>query len=123
VVDGIDAVSLRLDEGTMTFGWGISGCDFFGGDQGRIEKDGNSWTLLPAIGRSSFTWDSGGSFGNEVTELTATIDGELDYLDVRGQIGGSLVIQDWQHGGSCPICGGNLGPTGKEECADPYLGD
>jgi hypothetical protein len=102
----VDTYNLRIHE-RGAFKWDVSGCDFFGGDHGRVESTGDRLTFLPEPGRTSFDWVLADVV---VSEPAERVEVELlapGTLIVRG----SSAEQKWMSGAFCPYCGGPLGPT------------
>jgi hypothetical protein len=109
-----DAINLELSDDN-TFRWSLLGCDTFGGDSGRVLVVSDSQLkLLPAEGETEFLW-AGTVVVARVPEITLEIQ--------PGKLVDSTSQQLWISGGVCPICGGNLGPTGQEACDEPTFFD
>jgi len=113
----VDATNLRIDSDGH-FHWTIEGCDFSGGDEGRWKAHPEGGILLePANGYDYFEWSSGG-FRDRAVALRLTLEG--DVLTVKGTMdNGEPISQTWKAGCVCPVCGGNLGPTGQNNCPSP----
>jgi hypothetical protein len=113
----VDATNLRIDS-NYHFEWTISGCDFGGGDEGRWESHSEGGiVLLPNTGKPYFEWSHEG-FKDRAVSLRLTHEG--DDVKITGSMeDGSVITQTWKGGCACAVCGGNLGPTGQEECKAP----
>lgn len=112
----VDATNLQLDA-DGTFRWTIEGCDFGGGQCGTWTKNASGEIMLSA-GDAELEWSWDGSFrqGMRWLRVSKTADG----VHVEGETTSSEhVTQEWEAGRSCAVCGGNLGPTGQNECTDP----
>ncbi len=114
-VDGIDSTNLWLNE-DGSFVWTINGCDFSGGGLGRWSVVSDSEiTLLPPEGEDAFLWLDDISFMNEVESVTLT---PADTGFVADASDNSTTR--WATGASCADCGGDMGPTGQDECEQPF---
>ncbi|MGB5811193.1 MAG: hypothetical protein WBG86_11720 [Polyangiales bacterium] len=120
-----DALSLEI-QSEGTFRWFISGCDFFGGDEGIWRRSDDGIVLLPLDGESTFRWSADFRV-QEVERLDVAIDADEQGLLITGPAEVITEPQRWIVGGICPICGGSpdpdvlqLGPTGFELCDDPF---
>jgi hypothetical protein len=113
----VDATNLRIDS-NYHFEWTISGCDFGGGDEGRWESHTEGGiVLLPNTGKTYFEWSHEG-FKDRAVSLRLTREG--DDVKIAGSMeDGTVISQTWKGGCACAVCGGNLGPTGQEECKAP----
>lgn len=109
----VDATNLEL-LADNTFRWSISGCDFFGGDKGRVSVEADELVLLPAEGASTFLWNNG-ELSSRVSEVRLEVS--------EGGLIDSQSGQSWVAGGVCSICGGGLGPSGQEPCGEPSFFD
>ena len=114
-LDQVDATNLEI-RADGAFQWTIEGCDFGGGQCG-------SWTeangkLALSGGPPGLEWSHDGSFKARVTDIVVTKTGE-DLLVSGLTKDGRAFTQTWKKGRSCAICGGQLGPTGQQECSTP----
>lgn len=123
--DRVDAVSLEIQpEGT--FRWRVSGCDYFGGDEGLWRPSEEGILLLPLSGEATFLWNVG-SATLDVDRLDVSPDAIDEALLVTGFGESAAEPQRWIGGGLCTICGQSsdptmlqLGPTGFELCDNPF---
>jgi|GEM_PF-4870356 len=105
-----DAFNLEL-RADNTFRWSVSGCDSFGGGEGRVSVESkDEIVLLPAEGKTTFLWN-GPEVAGQVPELRLVV--------TPDRLIESKTRRAWDPGGVCSICGGNLGPTGQEACDEP----
>lgn len=113
----VDATNLRIDANGW-FRWSIDGCDFGGGDGGRWEPHPEGGIVLkPGPGYDFFEWSADG-FRDHAVALRLTRTG--DTIQVSGTMeNGDVIEQTWKEGCVCPVCGGNLGPTGQGSCSSP----
>lgn len=123
--DRVDAFSLEI-RAEGTFRWRVSGCDFFGGDEGLWRSSDEGIVLLPLDGETTFLWLVGPRV-QDVERLDVSADADEEGLLVTGLGEGVPEPQRWIVGGLCTICGGSLdpnvlqlGPTGLEPCDDPF---
>lgn len=108
----VDSINLELREDT--FRWSVSGCDYFGGAHGRVQRGSDGTIILQPEGRETFLWP--GAVNAQVARVRLEISGEtLVERDAPGLT--------WVAGGVCAECGTNMGPSGQKECDEPTFFD
>jgi hypothetical protein len=111
-VGDANPTSLRL-AADGTFAWGVSGCDYFGGDVGVWTREGDVIALRPSEGRERFLWSKEHVVGPVERVVIAANEAGLETTPP------SEPAQQWRPGGVCPVCS----TFEAVACDDPYLAD
>jgi hypothetical protein len=111
-VGDANPTSLRL-VADGTFAWGVSGCDYLGGDVGIWTREADNIVLHPSEGRERFLWSKEHVVGPVERVVIAANEAGLEATPP------SEPAQQWQPGGVCPVCS----TYEAIACDDPYLAE
>lgn len=117
-LDGVpDAINLALEpDGVARLT--LFGCDFCGGWFARWTSERDVVVVLPSVGHDALTWIDDVGIDDAVSSVRLSR-APGGWILARVESAATTYEQAWFDGRTCAKCCGELGPTGRFDCAGP----